>query len=93
MPALFTSTSSRPKRCTMVSNISRTCALLATSATTGCAGGAPSAASSSTVVCAAASRRSFTTTVAPSSAKIVAIARPIPEPAPVTSATRPASLP
>src|SRR6266545_5755493 len=42
---------------------------------------------------AASARRSTTATAAPSSANSSAAARPMPEPAPVTSATRPSNLP
>jgi hypothetical protein len=51
----------------------------------------PAAASSATAAASGASRRATTTTLAPARPRASAMARPIPEPPPVTSATRPAS--
>src|SRR6185369_7282564 len=52
----------------------------------------PAAVISSTTLCAASSRMSLIATIAPSRANSSAIARPIPEPAPVTRATLPSSV-
>ena len=74
-----------PNSRSIVANIALTCALSATSAWMA---RPPAGPFIDDTVCSAASRRtSFTTTCAPSSAKSSAIARPSPEPPPVTSAT------
>src|SRR5262245_1810869 len=85
MPALLTSTSSVPSSRSAWANIARTCPLSATSAVM--ANPRPPG-SLLAVVWAASPFTSLTTTRAPSSAKSMAMAWPIPEPAPVTSATR-----
>ena len=85
MPALFTRMSSVPISRSIVANIAFTWALSATSAWIARPPPGPFIAAT---VCAAVSRcSSLTTTCAPSSAKSSEIARPSPEPPPVTSAT------
>src|SRR5712692_10509012 len=84
MPALLTSTSRVPNSRSIWANIALTCALSATSAWMA----QPPEGIAATVSFAASSRTSFTMTRAPSSAKSCAMARPMPEPAPVTNATR-----
>src|SRR6266571_3110117 len=91
MPALLTSTSSEPKSRSTSANMALTCALSATSARIARAS-EPAAPRASTVSRAAVSLRSFAITRAPSCANSVAIARPMPEPAPVMRATLSLSL-
>src|SRR5712692_2380384 len=90
--ALFTRTSSRPKRSTARGTSARTSSARARSATTGRLA-APSPASSSASPCAAVASHGAwcTTTLAPARARPRQIACPMPPAAPVTSATRPAS--
>src|SRR5712692_6933083 len=83
MPALLTSTSRVPNSRSIWANIALTCALSATSAWMA----QPPEPMAATVSRAASSRTSFAMTRAPSSAKSCAMARPMPEPAPVTRAT------
>src|SRR5262245_50667790 len=81
-PALLTRTSRRPCSRSSLANIARTASLSATSAAM-----APAPAPSALAVVSAAScRMSLTTTRAPAWAKRSQMARPIPEPPPVTSA-------
>src|SRR5262245_24555576 len=87
-PALFTRMSSRPKRVWTSSNILRIAPSFATSAAIGTERPLPSS-MRRTVSSAIAPSISLTTTVAPPRASCRAVARPIPEPAPVTSATCP----
>src|SRR3989441_1252574 len=90
MPALFTRISSAPSSRSMVVNIALTWALSATSAWIARPPADPFI--SDTVFSATSRRTSLTTTCAPSSAKSSAIARPSPDPPPVTSATRSVSF-
>src|SRR2546426_10710948 len=90
MPALFTRISSAPSSRSMVANIALTWALSATSAWIARPPADPFI--SDTVFSATSRRTSLTTTCAPSSAKSSAIARPSPDPPPVTSATRSVSF-
>ncbi len=87
IPALFTSTSSPP----IFSRISPNIAITASSSATS-PGTARPEPISATVFCAVSALMSFTATVAPSSAKSRLIARPIPEPPPVTRTLRPSSF-
>src|SRR5215831_5436144 len=86
MPALLTSTSRVPSSRSISANMALTWALSATSAAMARAAAAR-APRLSTVSLAARTLRSLTTTRAPSAAKSWAIARPMPEPAPVMRAT------
>src|SRR6267142_249295 len=86
MPALLTRTSSEPNSRSISANMALTCALSATSARIARAPD-PAAPSDSTVSRAALSFRSFAMIRAPSRANSVAIARPMPEPAPVMRLT------
>src|SRR6476620_8965962 len=84
-PALFTSTSSRPKVAASRCISAFTCSVAVTSTVSACA--APLLLTMVSAVSRAASpTRSATTTLAPSRAKVSAMARPMPAPAPVTSA-------
>src|SRR5215510_12254775 len=85
MPALLTSTSRVPSSRSISANMALTWALSATSAAMARAAAAR-APRLSTVSLAARALRSLTTTRAPSAAKSWAIARPMPEPAPVMRA-------
>ncbi len=86
IPALLTRMSSVPTSRSTVANIAFTWALSATSAWIA---RPPAGPFMDATVCSAVSRRSsLTMTCAPSSAKSSEIARPSPEPPPVTSATR-----
>lgn len=91
MPALFTKISRPPKRSATRANITLTSALDETSPGTENprSRDAPIA---STVWAAASGTMSLTATEAPSSANRSAMARPMPEPAPVIRATRPSSF-
>src|SRR2546425_855610 len=90
MPALFTRMSSPPSSRSTVVNIALTWPLSATSAWIA----RPRAGSlkAFTVLSASSRRVSLTTTRAPSSAKARQMARPMPEPPPVTRATRSSSF-
>ena len=86
--ALLTRQSTRPNRSTAAATIASTWSGSRTSV--GCAAARPPAASiSATVSSSGSGRRPATTTDAPSRANSWAMARPIPLPPPVTSATRP----
>jgi hypothetical protein len=87
-PALFTNTSSRPCALTAAAIRLSTSAESETSARTAVAC-PPASAMAATVPAAALASMSPTTAVAPSVASRVAMARPIPAPAPVTTATIP----
>src|SRR5215468_1424907 len=91
MPALLTRTSSVPSSRSTSANMARTWPESATSAWMARSPERPGP-SASTVARAALSSRSLATIVAPSAAKSVAMARPIPEPAPVMRATLPSSF-
>ena len=86
-PALLNATSSRPQRSTVPSVYALTAAASETSAPTANAASPISRATSST----ASRLMSTQVTRAPSSANRMALARPMPEPAPVTIVTLPAS--
>src|SRR5919204_126346 len=89
-PALFTSVLIRPCRSRTLSTNARTWSSSRMSQTTGSQlPGSHSAAVSSS----GSSRRPATTTRAPSEASSTAVARPIPEPPPVTTITWPSSSP
>ena len=89
IPALFTTTSMRPKRSRVASIKRSTSSRFPASAGTASAG-APRASSSFTAASRRAASRPETTTEAPSSASDRAMARPMPRPPPVTIATFPA---
>src|SRR5881397_3903268 len=91
-PALLCRTWSAPKRRTPSSTIRCTSASTATSPVTATAW-PPAFSTRATVPFAASGSMSATTIRAPSSAKSVAVSRPIPIPAPVMRATLPASRP
>src|ERR1700733_13355284 len=91
-PALLYNTSTRPYSLRICSKALVTCSRSATLATTGSAV-PPEAAISPAVSLAASALRSTTATAAPSRANRTAAARPMPDPAPVTTAVLPASLP
>src|SRR6266849_7667337 len=84
--ALFTATSRRPNRATVLSTIARTSSSLRTSALMNSAS-EPKERSSLTSALPASSRRPATTTFAPFLAKATAVARPMPVNAPVISTT------
>src|ERR1700733_9123078 len=84
--ALFTATSRRPKRATVLSTMARTSSSLRTSALTNSAS-EPSVRNSLTRALPASSRRPDTTTFAPFLAKAMAAARPMPVKAPVINTT------
>ena len=87
-PALLNTTSSRPNASTAAANIACTSAACETSACTAIASLPISAAADSSCPLTSAQ-----TTLAPSSANSSAEARPMPDPAPVTTATLPVSFP
>ena len=87
---MLTTRSSPPNASTVASIAARTCASSVTSACTPTATSVPP--SSAAAACAFARSRSAITTQAPSAARRVAIALPMPEAAPVTSAMRVAWL-
>src|SRR3984957_17849902 len=91
-PALLYSTSTRPYSSVTFWKAAPTWVISETSALTARAR-PPASAISSAVSMAASATRSTTAAAAPSRANRVAAARPIPEPAPVTTATWPLSLP
>src|SRR5438552_861212 len=91
MPALLKSTSIRSNRLTTLSARATVCASSVTSTCSATA--SPAAPIASTVPCAASRSTSATTTRPPSLTKSEALARPIPEPAPVITHTLPSSLP
>src|SRR5258706_13414968 len=84
--ALFTATSRRPNRATVLSTIARTSSSLRTSALMNSAS-EPNERSSLTSAWPASSRRPATTTFAPFLAKATAAARPMPVKAPVINTT------
>src|SRR5882724_7560475 len=84
--ALFTATSRRPNRATVLSTIARTSSSLRTSALMNLAS-EPNERSSLTSAWPASSRRPATTTFAPFLAKAMAAARPMPVKAPVINTT------
>ena len=84
IPALFTTTSTCPNAFTVAATIAATASPSVTSVTTGRAAGP---AMSPAVSFSADSRRPARVTWQPSAASRNAVARPIPEPAPVTIAT------
>jgi hypothetical protein len=84
--ALFTATSRRPNRATVLSTRARTSSSLRTSALMNSAS-EPKERSSSTSALPASSRRPATTTFAPFLAKATAAARPMPVKAPVINTT------
>src|SRR5579863_2133944 len=86
VPALFTATSRRPNRATVLSTIARTSSSLRTSALMNSAS-VPSERNSSMSALPASSRRPETTTFAPLLAKATAAARPMPVNAPVINTT------
>ena len=86
IPALLTRMSRVPSSRSIVANIALTCGLSATSAWIARPPAGPFI--DATVCSAVSSRSSLTTTWAPSSANSSEIARPSPEPPPVTSAIR-----
>src|SRR5690348_11311525 len=88
MPATLSSASRRPNSSTAVRTIASTSASLVTSQ---CTARAPSPIAPA--VSASAPLQSATTTFAPSRAKSCADALPIPEPAPVMTATLPSNIP
>ena len=88
-PALFTTRSTPPNASTAAATAAATASSSVTSTATSTAASAEPI--SSATFRAAASSRSATTTQAPSAASRCAVARPIPDPPPVTSATRVAS--
>src|SRR5215210_3566700 len=90
-PALLTRMSMRPKRCAISSNAFSTCCALDTSQAMAIAS-APAASTASTVSWQASAERSKTATFAPSCARRMASAAPMPRAAPVTTAVRPSSL-
>ncbi len=90
-PAQFTRTSILPKRCSTSATTLRT--WLSDSTSSRKAAAVPSRARISEATASAAGRSlSASATTAPSAANSPAIARPIPPPAPVTSATCPFSI-
>ena len=91
MPALFISTSRPPSTETVWASASCTAASEVTSSSI-VAERPPCSAICAAVVCAPSALRSAHITAAPSEAIRTAHSRPIPEPAPVISATRPSSL-
>src|SRR5580693_8150521 len=91
-PALLYNTSTWRYSLRICSKALVTCSRSATLATTGSAE-PPEAAISPAVSLAASALRSTTATAAPSRANRTAAARPMPDPAPVTTAVLPASLP
>ena len=91
IPALFSSTSSRPYLSTAARTIASASALSVTSPLAVAASPPPSPIFAA-VSSALDSLRSATTTRAPSRANASADARPIPDPPPVTRATFPSSL-
>src|SRR3984893_7517572 len=86
VPALFTATSRRPNRATVLSTSARTSSSLRTSALMNSAS-EPKERSSLTSALPASSRRPATTTFAPFLAKATAAARPMPVSAPVIKTT------
>src|SRR5712691_7429975 len=86
VPALFTATSRRPNRATVLSTRARTSSSLRTSALMNSAS-EPNERSSLTSALPASSRRPATTTFAPFLAKATAAARPMPVKAPVIKTT------
>ena len=92
MPALFTSTVTVPRRSSAWRNMSSTCRGSPTSAGTARAT-APRALRAAATACARWGWRSLTATRAPSAASRRQMASPMPEPPPVTRATRPAKRP
>jgi hypothetical protein len=86
--ALFTAKSSRPNRSTVRATRASTCAALETSVATNSAG-APRASISRAAASPRSAPRAAITTDAPRLANANAVARPIPELPPVTSATFP----
>ena len=88
IPALLNTTSSRPNVSTAAANIAFTSAACETSARTAIASWPISAAADSWCPLTSAQ-----TTLAPSAANSSAEARPMPDPAPVTTATLPSSFP
>src|SRR5262245_2148375 len=88
MPALFTSTSTRAQAASM---LSKQRATPGPSETSQAKAACPRPPSKASVSLAAFSRTSSRASFAPSRAKASATARPMPEPAPVTTAIRPAS--
>ena len=89
-PALLTRMSGSPNASTACSAAARTPARVLRSALVQAAR-QPSAVSSSTVAVSSASLRATITTLAPARARAVAMAWPMPELPPVTTATRPSS--
>ena len=92
MPALLKSTSSRPYVSTAAAIRFRTSSSFETSARMNVAA-PPSASISRATAAPLSSCQSDTTTLAPSRANSSALARPMPEPPPVTIAVLPGSLP
>src|SRR5262245_7503218 len=90
--ALFAAQCRAPKASTVARTIASTCASSATSARTQIAR-PPAASTSRTVSSPPAASTSATVTAAPSRAKPSAVARPMPAPPPVTSATLPSRSP
>src|SRR5215207_5559364 len=88
MPALLNAKSSRPKSATARSTSPATCTSSETSQTTPSPWWPPPV-SSAVAVRRVCSLLSASTTTAPDSANACAVASPMPEPAPVTTATRP----
>src|SRR3954470_16240333 len=88
--ALLTRMSSAPSSATVRSTAASTCSRERTSQPIAIAV-PPSRVIASTVSAQSSSRRSLTATCAPSAASLIAVAAPIPRPAPVTSAARPSS--
>src|ERR1700730_11013279 len=86
VPALFTATSRRPNRATVLSTMARTSSSLRTSALMNSAS-EPKDRSSLTSALPASSRRPATTTLAPFLAKATAAARPMPVNPPVINTT------
>ena len=93
IPALLTSTSTRPKCAITERAISLTACSSATSVCTYIACRSWPRTAASTGSAAAGSARSTNATCAPSCANATLMAAPIPEAAPVTTATRPARRP
>src|SRR5260370_31349663 len=90
-PALLNATSSRPYLSTVKSTIAFTSAFFATSARTNAAS-PPSFFISATTCAPSFSRRPVRTTFAPARANSIAVALPIPDVPPVTSATLPENV-
>src|SRR5215212_3478906 len=86
-PALLTTTSSRAKRSIAAFTVPATCTSDDTSHATPSASGAPASRKLAALLSAASPFRSAMTTRAPSDARRLAVARPIPLAAPVTMAT------